>query len=148
MKKYIGGVKKEHMWYENTVGYSKCDDMNYSNETKDYDSPEDQLNRFEPSWRQYLPQKYGIVSENVIYQKGDLLEQWTIAIEDQKTNERALMKVRMADVNPEIIEFDIEMAPIPNADNKPNDITMNWKLLSGFETNKTFYTDGNGLQMS
>jgi hypothetical protein len=54
----------------------------------------------------------------------------------------------MADVNPEIIEFDIEMAPIPNQDKKPNDITMNWKLLSGFETNKTFYTDGNGLQMS
>lgn len=58
------------------------------------------------------------------------------------------MKVRMADVNPEIIEFDIELAPIPNIDNKPNDITMNWKLLSGFEINKTFYSDGNGLQMS
>jgi hypothetical protein len=74
MKKYIGGTKKEHAWYENTVGYSKCDDMNYSNDTKDYDGPEDQLDRFEPSWKQFLPQKYGIVSENVIYQKGDHLE--------------------------------------------------------------------------
>lgn len=58
------------------------------------------------------------------------------------------MKVRMADVNPEIIEFDVEMAPVPNKNNKPNDITMNWKFLSGFDMNKTFYTDGNGLQMS
>lgn len=55
------------------------------------------------------------------------------------------MKVRMADVNPEIIEFDVEMAPVPNKNNKPNDITMNWKFLSGFDMNKTFYTDGNGL---
>lgn len=77
-----------------------------------------------------------------------MLEQWTIVIDDPKTNEKALMKVRMADVNPEIIEFDIEMAPIPNSNNKPNDITMNWKFFSGFDMNKTFYTDGNGLQMS
>jgi hypothetical protein len=41
LKKYIGGTHKEHAWYENTVGYSKCDDMNYSNETKDYDGPQD-----------------------------------------------------------------------------------------------------------
>jgi hypothetical protein len=40
------------------------------------------------------------------------LEQWTVIVDDPKTNEKAMMKVRMADVNPEIIEFDIEMAPI------------------------------------
>jgi len=58
------------------------------------------------------------------------------------------MKVRMADNNPEIIEFNIELAPIANFEDKPNDLTMNWKLLSGFDMGKTFWTDGNGLQMS
>lgn len=52
------------------------------------------------------------------------------------------MKVRMADNNPEIIEFNIELAPIPNFEDKPNDLTMNWKLLSGFDMGKTFWTDG------
>lgn len=51
-------------------------------------------------------------------------------------------------MNPEIIEFNVEMNPIPNYNDKPNDVTMNWKLLSGFDANKTFYTDGNGLLMS
>lgn len=54
------------------------------------------------------------MNENVIYQKGDLLEQWTIIIDDPMTNEKALMKIRTTDLNPEIIQFDIEMNPIPN----------------------------------
>lgn len=58
------------------------------------------------------------------------------------------MKIRTTELNPEIIEFDIELNPIPNYNDQPNDVTMNWKLLSGFETNKTLYTDGNGLQMT
>jgi len=88
------------------------------------------------------------VNENVIYQKGDLLEQWTIIIDDPQTNEKALMKIRTTDLNPEVIQFDIEMSPVPNNNEKPNDITMNWKLMSGFESNKTFFTDGNGLEMT
>jgi hypothetical protein len=42
------------------------------------------------------------------------LEQWTIIIDDSITNEKALIKVRMVDNNPEIIEFIVELAPIPN----------------------------------
>lgn len=58
------------------------------------------------------------------------------------------MKIRTTNLNPEIIQFDIEMNPIPNYNEKPNDVTMNWKLMSGFETKKTFFSDGNGLQMT
>lgn len=56
--------------------------------------------------------------------------------------------MRREDNNPEIIEFNVELAPIPNFEGKPNDVTMNWKLLSGFNANKTFWTDENGLQMA
>lgn len=58
------------------------------------------------------------------------------------------MKVRVTDLNPEILEFDVEMNPIPNYNDKANDVTMNWKLLSGFDAKKTFFTDGNGLMMT
>jgi hypothetical protein len=143
LKKYIGSTNKEHKWFENTETYNKS-----GKNDKDYSSNEDTLQRFEPSWREFLPQKYGRVNENVIYQKGDLLEQWTIIIDDPQTNEKALMKIRTTDLNPEVIQFDIEMSPVPNNNEKPNDITMNWKLMSGFESNKTFFTDGNGLEMT
>lgn len=58
------------------------------------------------------------------------------------------MKVRMADSNPEMIEFNIELAPVANYNNQPNDLTMNWKMLSGFDMGKTFWTDENGLEMT
>jgi hypothetical protein len=54
----------------------------------------------------------------------------------------------MADANPEIIEFNVELNTVPNFEGQANDITMNWKFLSGFELGKSFWTDGNGLQMT
>jgi hypothetical protein len=69
LKKYIGEKNKQFEWFEKEKNFNKS----YL-EMKDYNQTEDSKNRFKPSWRQVLPQRYGRVNENVIYQKGDLLE--------------------------------------------------------------------------
>jgi len=46
-----------------------------------------------------------------------------------------------------LIEFDIELAPIPMKDLHSKDVTVNWKMYNGFEANKTFWTDSNSLAM-
>ena len=38
---------------------------------------------FKPDWRKPWPVKYGSLVEDVIYQRGLLLEQWTIIYEDK-----------------------------------------------------------------
>lgn len=39
------------------------------------------------------------------------------------------------------------MAEIPIQDNQGKDVTVNFKMYDGFDANKTFYTDANGLEM-
>ena len=102
---------------------------------------------FKPDWRTPLPQKYGKLAEDVVYQKGALLEQWTISFNDPITDERAIIKVRKSEVFSELLEFDVELAPISMKDNSNKDITVNWKMYNGFNANKTFWTDSNALAM-
>lgn len=45
------------------------------------------------------------------------------------------------------VEFDVELSEIPMKDNFGKDITVNFKLFDGFDSNKTFFTDSNGLEM-
>jgi hypothetical protein len=40
------------------------------------------------------------------------------------------------------------MNSIPIFDNQGKDVLVQWKMLDGFDTNKTFYTDTNGLEMA
>ena len=47
----------------------------------------------------------------------------------------------------EIIEFEVELAPIPILDFKGRDVTVNWKFYNGFSANGTFWTDSNSLEM-
>lgn len=102
---------------------------------------------FIPEWRNSLPTKYGKLSQDVIYQKGALIEQWSISFNDPVSGERAIIKVRKSEVFSEIIEFEVELAPVPIKDGNSKDITVNWKLYNGFNANKTFWTDSNGLNM-
>lgn len=57
------------------------------------------------------------------------------------------MKVRLSQSFKELIEFEVELAPIPIADLKSKDITVNWKMYNGFKANRTFWTDSNALEM-
>ena len=102
---------------------------------------------FKPEWRSPLPTKYGKLSEDVVYQKGALLEQWTISLNDPVSDERAIIKVRKSEVFSELLEFDVELAPVSSKDNKGKDITVNWKMYNGFNAGKTFWTDSNALNM-
>jgi hypothetical protein len=48
-----------------------------------------------------------------------------------------------------MIEIDVEMQEIP-IDQKEKigmDVVAHWKLYDGFNANRTFWTDANGLEM-
>lgn len=102
---------------------------------------------FKPEWRSPKPQTYSKLSEDVVYEKGQNIEQWTIIFDDPKTNEKAIIKVRFSPFTPEIIEFNVELNSIPIEDAKGKDVTVNWKLFNGFDAKKTFWTDSNSLEM-
>jgi hypothetical protein len=91
---------------------------------------------------------YGKLNQEVEYQKGALIEQWTILIEDPTGGENAIIKVKSSDLFQEFIEFDVEMTAIPmELDSIGKDVTVNWRMYNGFTANKTFWTDQNSLFM-
>ena len=47
----------------------------------------------------------------------------------------------------DLIEFEVELNPIPFEDGLGKDVTVNWRLFDGFNINRTFWTDSNGLEM-
>ena len=46
-----------------------------------------------------------------------------------------------------MIEFDVEMSPIPISDKRGKDVTVNFKMFNGFDAKGKFWTDSNGLEM-
>ena len=76
---------------------------------------------------------YGKLKEDVIYEKGENIEQWTVVFDDEKTNEKAIIKVRFSQYVPELIEFVVELNSIPIDDVKGKDVTVNWKMFNGFD---------------
>ena len=102
---------------------------------------------FKPEWRSPKPQIYSKLSEDVLYEKGQNIEQWTIIFDDAKTGEKAIIKVRFSPYIAELIEFVVELNPIPNDDSVGKDVTVNWKMFNGFDSKKTFWTDSNSLEM-
>lgn len=59
-----------------------------------------------------------------------------------------MLKVRYSHLFNELIEMDVELGPVPiEKDNQGKDLTVNWRMYDGFEANKTFWTDSNGLEM-
>lgn len=110
---------------------------------------------FRPQWNDPLPHQYGKLDQDVVYQKGNLLEQWTITYDNSNGGpqvpgryEQAIVKVRFSETFQEIIEFEVELNPVPvHDDSQGKDVIVTWKMFDGFNANKTFWTDSNGLEM-
>jgi hypothetical protein len=68
-----------------------------------------------------------------LYQNGKLLEQWTFNLNGSKNEEKALIRVRYSDTFDDMIEFDVELNPIPIADGRSKDVTVNFKMFNGFD---------------
>lgn len=102
---------------------------------------------FMPAWDDPLPKQYSKVKEDVFYQKGKFLEQWTFNFDDTATDERAVLRVRFSEHFKDMIEFDVELNPIPIADGRGKDVTVNFKMFNGFDAKGLFWTDSNGLEM-
>jgi hypothetical protein len=102
---------------------------------------------FKPEWRSPRPKLYGKLSEDVIYEKGINMEQWTVTYDDPKTSEQALIKIRFSPFVPELIEFVVELNSIPVNDEKGKDVTVNWKMFNGWDAQRSFWTDSGSLEM-
>lgn len=66
---------------------------------------------------------------------------------NKTSQEAAIAKIRFSENFDEIIEFEVELIDIPLKENYGKDVIVNWKFFDGFEANKTFWTDSNGLEM-
>lgn len=59
-----------------------------------------------------------------------------------------MIKVRYSKAQNDLIEFDTELSGIPIEEDKADkDVIVQWHLYDGFDANKTFWTDSNGLEM-
>ena len=74
-----------------------------------------------------------------MYQKGNMLEQWTI-IYDKGNEERAIVKVLFSEHMKGLIEFNVELNTIPIKDDQGKDITVNFKMfrLKYFDSNHLY----------
>tara|TARA_B100000780_G_C20718308_1_gene285514 strand:+ start:115 stop:309 length:195 start_codon:yes stop_codon:yes gene_type:complete len=61
------------------------------------------------------------------------VEQWTFDFTDPQSTEKAKMRVRFSEHFDEFIEFDVELNPLPIDDGKDKDVTVNFKMLNGFD---------------
>lgn len=67
-----------------------------------------------------LPHQYSKLDQDVLFQKGKLVDQWTINYNNMDQGspipgvyEQAIIKVRFSDTFKDIIEFEVELAPVP-----------------------------------
>lgn len=75
------------------------------------------------------------------------MEQWSIFFNNCTTQEKAILRVRYPKSQLDLIEFELELAPVPIDDGQGKDITLNWHFFDSFDPNGYFYTDSNGLAM-
>ena len=90
---------------------------------------------------------YSKINPDVAYEAGKTLEQWTVRFMDDKSKAFGIIKVRFSPAFEEMIEFEVELNGIPLDDKQGKDVTVNWRMYDGFNSNKTFWTDTNGLEM-
>jgi hypothetical protein len=104
---------------------------------------------FIPDMNNSLPSSFGQVDEEVLYQKGQFIEQWTISLKGETESglEQGLIKVRNSPLFQGLVEFEVELDAIPVVDYRSKDVTVNWKFYDGFDSQGTFYTDSNALEM-
>lgn len=95
---------------------------------------------FLPRWDDPLPHQYGKAEHDVLFQKGSLVDQWTITYDDSNGGppvagryEQAIVKVRFSETFREIIEFEVELNPVPvSHDEQGKEVIVTWKMYGGF----------------
>lgn len=102
---------------------------------------------FIPEWNNQMPKQYSTLNDDITYQAGQLVEQWSLFFKNEKTNERGILKVRHSPLWQDLVEFELETTSIPIDDGQGKDITINWKMLDSFDPQGIFYSDSNGLEM-
>lgn len=90
---------------------------------------------------------YGILDSDVAYEHGQFIDQWTIKFTNSTNKQSANVRVRYSPLFDEFIEFDVTLSEVPIDDGVGKDVIVNWKMFDDFETNRTFWTDSNGLEM-
>jgi hypothetical protein len=90
---------------------------------------------------------YSKLNQDVIYQSGKHMDQYTILFNNQTSNEEAIIKVRFSPtVFEQLIEFEVELNEITISPNfRGKDLTVNWNMLDGFDPQEKFWTDSNAL---
>ena len=71
----------------------------------------------------------------------------TVRFEDKERQQYGLIKVRFSKYFKELIEFQVELGPVPVTDDQGKSVTVNWKFFGEFEPKGEFWTDSNGLEM-
>lgn len=100
-----------------------------------------------PQWNDQAPHQFSTLNNDITFQGGQLVEQWSIFFRNDTSGEKAVVSVRYSPIFEDIIEFNVETAPIPLKDNKGKDIIATWKVFDEFDPKGVFYTDSNGLEM-
>lgn len=87
------------------------------------------------------------MSDDITFQTGQNIDQWSIFYKNCTSKENAIIKVRFSPLYSDLIEFEVELAPVPVKDGQGKDVTVNWRFYDSFDPKGTFYTDSNGLEM-
>ena len=66
-------------------------------------------------------------------------------LNDETKNERAIIKIRKSES--ELIEFDVELAPLSIEDKLSKNIIVSWRMYNDFDAGRKFWTDANSLAM-
>lgn len=142
LKKYMAHQAKEPLLWR-----SQLDFVNLTESERQDRETSEGVYTFLPQWDDQLPHLFGKLVQDISYQRGDLVEQITITFQDPGLQEYALVKVRFSPHFQEVIEFDVELSPIPVGDFQGKDVTVNWKFFNGLDPQGQFWTDSNGLEM-
>jgi len=103
---------------------------------------------FLPEWNSPEPKLFGQLNKEIIYQRGNLIEQWVITFEDPDKDEQGFINIRFSPKFwNEIIEFEVLLNPINVDDFQGKDITVNWQFYNGFDPKGRFWTDSNAMGM-
>ena len=92
-------------------------------------------------------EQFSILQQDVNFQQGSFVDQYTILYRDPSRRQFGLIKVRFSDFFEELLEFEVTAEDLQDSD-KEKFAAVTWKFYDGFEANKTFYGDLNGLEMT
>lgn len=71
----------------------------------------------------------------------------TVKFEDEERDQYGMIKVRFSKYFKDLIEFQVELGPIPIDDDQGKSVTVNWKFFDDFDPKGEFWTDSNALEM-